>query len=195
MEPILFDPQMHQHLLSHFADLHIACIEQDFTIATFIPPLSHDKTLKWWQQQADEVLTRKRKIFFMMASDDSSTLAGVVMLGKPSWETGPFRASVEKLLVSTKCRRMGVAKKLMLELERVAKEQGRTMLVNFRELHHFYWSREHVLISLSLLKTLDTEAGSPAEVMYPKMGYIKVGKIQFRESEIFDLWDLDWNYP
>lgn len=61
---------------------------------------------------------------------DGSTLASVVMLSKPCRETGPFRASVGKLFVSLRCRRMGVAKNLMWKLEEVAEEQGRTLLVS-----------------------------------------------------------------
>lgn len=56
------------------------------------------------------------------------------MLSKPYWETGPFRGYVEKLLVSPLCRRVGVARALMLKVEEVAREKGRTLLVRLRSM-------------------------------------------------------------
>lgn len=128
MEPSLFDLEKHEHLVPLFTNVHIACIEKDFTIATFIPPLDNAKVQSWWQRRASEVTAGTRDIIFMMAPNGSA-LAGVVMLSKPDWETGPFRAYVEKLLVSPTYRRMGVAWKLMRKLEEVAKKEGRTLLV------------------------------------------------------------------
>ena len=55
---------------------------------------------------------------------------GVVMLSKPPSEKGPFRAWVEKLLVSPSFRRRGVARKLMKKLEELGKASGRTLLVS-----------------------------------------------------------------
>ncbi|KAH0174512.1 hypothetical protein KCU67_g714, partial [Aureobasidium melanogenum] len=50
-------------------------------------------------------------------------------------------------------RRMGIAKRLMSKLEEVALMRGTTLL------------------------TLDTEAGSPAEGVYPRLGYTRLGAI------------------
>ncbi|KAI4284533.1 MAG: hypothetical protein L6R38_001356 [Xanthoria sp. 2 TBL-2021] len=84
-----------------------------------------------------------------MAPDKSRDVTGVVMLWKPEAETGPFRAMVEKLLVSPDWRRKGVGRALMKDLEDVALEKGKTLLM------------------------LDTETGSPAENFYPGLGYVK----------------------
>lgn len=80
-------------------------------------------------------------------------LAGIVNLVMPVTETGPFRGVVEKLLVSPRYRKMGIAKAMMGKLEDVAREKRRTLLL------------------------LDTETGSPAEVVYIRLGYIQVGII------------------
>lgn len=64
-----------------------------------------------------------------MAPDKSRDVTGVVMLWKPEAETGPFRAMVEKLLVSPDWRRKGVGRALMKDLEDVALEKGKTLLV------------------------------------------------------------------
>jgi ribosomal protein S18 acetylase RimI-like enzyme len=56
-------------------------------------------------------------------------LVGFVMLVMNAAETGPFRAPVEKLLISPEWRRMGVAKRLMAALETIAMEKGKTLMV------------------------------------------------------------------
>ncbi|KAL8862511.1 MAG: hypothetical protein Q9178_001009 [Gyalolechia marmorata] len=177
---MLYNPHTHSHLITQFASLHIACITHDHTIATFIPPLSHTKVQTWWQERAAEVETGSREILFSTGPDGSGCVAGIVMLSKPDAETGPFRGAVEKLLVSPGWRRKGVARALMKRLEDVASEKGRTLLI------------------------LDTETGSPAEMMYPRLGYIKVGIIPkfgispkdgALKSETFFYKDLRSNNP
>lgn len=61
-----------------------------------------------------------------------SEITGYVMLGMPFAETGPFRGSVEKLLVLPEHRKKGIAKALMLKLEDVARAQGRGLLVRVK---------------------------------------------------------------
>ena len=81
-------------------------------------------------------------------------LAGVVELLTPSTalDTGPFRAEVEMLMVHPSHRRGGLARRLMITLEQLALEKGRTQL------------------------TLGTTRGSAAEThFYPRMGYVKFG--------------------
>lgn len=50
--------------------------------------------------------------------------AGVVMLGMPLSQMGPFRRYVEKLLVRPTWRKRGIARRLMERLEVVGKERG-----------------------------------------------------------------------
>ncbi|KAJ7767226.1 acetyltransferase [Mycena metata] len=155
--PILFEPSNPQHvgLLPAFADIHIACIETDHTIATFTPPLKRDVIIDYWKERVAEIVAGKRTIVMILANDDEGKeqLAGYVALYRPLTETGPFRGSVEKLLVSPSFRRRGIAKKLMEKLEVEAKIHGQTLLL------------------------LDTETGSPAEIVYPKLGYNRLGVV------------------
>ncbi|KAF8139410.1 acyl-CoA N-acyltransferase [Mycena galopus ATCC 62051] len=157
MTPIVFDPKSRGHvaLIPAFADIHIACIETDHTIATFTPPLNREVMINWWKDRVQEVVDGKRIIVMTLAEDaeGQQQLAGYVMLHRPLTQTGPFRGSVEKLLVSPNFRRRGLARKLMEKLEEEAKIHGQTLL------------------------TLDTETGSPAETIYPKLGYLKLGVI------------------
>ncbi|KAJ7472666.1 acyl-CoA N-acyltransferase [Mycena latifolia] len=142
---IVFDPTNPEHvaLIPSFADIHIACIEIDHTIATFTPPLNRDVIINWWKERATDAADGKRIIFMAFAQypDGQRQLA----------ETGPFRGVIEKLLVSPNFRRRGIARKLMEKLEEVAKARGQTLLM------------------------VDTVTGSPAESVYPRLGYILLG--------------------
>lgn len=132
-DAILFNPKQHPHLLPSIASLHMACITHDHTLATFLPPLSHAKVLKMWQDCVAQVESGSRHIIMVLAPSASPSsqpeVAGVVMLNKPFAETGPFRADVLKLFTSPNYRRKGVAKRLMVKLEEVARREERTLLV------------------------------------------------------------------
>ncbi|KAI4788511.1 acyl-CoA N-acyltransferase [Aureobasidium sp. EXF-8845] len=159
---IIFEPGRHEYLIPTFAFIHEDCIETDFTLATFQPPFQHQnpevpdpRVLEYWSNNAARVAEDTKVIFMQMAVSESGheELAGYVVLASQASETGPFRGSVEKLLVSPRYRRRGIARLLMSKLEEVARVRGTTLL------------------------TLDTEAGSPAEGIYPRLGYTRLGKI------------------
>jgi len=133
--PILFDEKKHAHLLPSFVRIHVACISQPpYTIATFMPPLETKipAMTTWWSARITEIASRSRHIIIQLARNPvtgDEELAGYVMLAMPWSETGPFRGSVEKLLVDPAWRKKGVARRLMEVLEQVAKKEGRTLLV------------------------------------------------------------------
>jgi hypothetical protein len=65
----IFDPTKPNHisLLPSLVHIHHACILQDFTLATFLPPLDPRKTLRWWRDRVNEVTDGERAIIFAMA--------------------------------------------------------------------------------------------------------------------------------
>ncbi|KAL6860143.1 hypothetical protein ACO1O0_004169 [Amphichorda felina] len=166
---IPFTPGQHTHLIPYLAAIHASCITHDRTIATFLPPLSHEKLLAWWKDRIAEVADGSRLIYVLLRDDGSDDeeaahhhvavspkgpeVVGVVMLAMPFSETGAFRAAVEKLLVHASWRRRGGATRLIDILEREALHRGKTLL------------------------TLDTETGSPAESLFLKLGYAELGRI------------------
>ncbi|TAQ86460.1 hypothetical protein B7494_g5212 [Chlorociboria aeruginascens] len=151
--PVLFDPSLHTLLIPSIVDLHKTCIlEPPYTIATFLPPISTPLMTSWWEARVAEVASQERKIFISIGMNPltkEQEIAGVVTLALPFSQTGPFRGLVEKLLVLPTFRNLGVAKALMGLLELEARKLGRTMLL------------------------LDTVTGSPAELVYPRLGYIQ----------------------
>ncbi len=102
-------------------------------------------------------------------------LAGYVMLGMPFGQTEPFRGIVEKLLVPPEHRNKGIAKKLMGKLQQVTRKEGRLSLVGCEpessKRGHWSW-----------VQLLDTKKGSPAEAVYPRLGYVKLSDL---------LWSLE----
>lgn len=130
-----FTPPLHSHLIPYIAAIHAACITHDRTIATFLPPLSHEKLLSWWKERIAEVNDGTRLIFMLVSELDEGArpkgpeIMGVVMLSMPFSETGAFRGFVEKLLVQKSFRGKGAARALMDALEAEAAPRGRTMLV------------------------------------------------------------------
>ncbi|VUC23077.1 unnamed protein product [Clonostachys rosea] len=173
---ILFTPGQHTPLIPYLAAIHASCITHDRTIASFIPPLSHEKLLAYWKDRIAEVSAGTRLLLLLVRADDDSdpattsnglldhhhhhpaipkgtNLMGIVMLDMPPSETSSFRAVVEKLLIHPSYRGRGGATALVNALEGEAVKRGRTML------------------------TLDTESGSLAESVFSKLGYTEVGSI------------------
>lgn len=134
---LLFAPAVHSHLIPYIAAIHAACITHDRTLATFLPPLSHEKLLSWWKERIAEVNDGSRLIFIIVSEAEDTgrirgpEVMGVVMLYMPFSETGAFRGSVEKLLVHKNFRGKGAATALMASLEVEAAQRGRTTLVRF----------------------------------------------------------------
>lgn len=91
--------------------------------------------------------------------EDALSLAGCVILKPASQPNGRHRGDVGKMLVHHSCRRRGLGSLLLQALEKEARARGRWLL------------------------TLDTEAGSPAEGLYVKEGYQKVGIIPVFASD------------
>lgn len=131
-----FSSTQHSHLTPYLAAIHASCVTHDRTIATFLPPLSHEKLLSWWKERIAETNDGKRLIFILVSELDPSgrvrgpEVMGVVMLYMPYTETGSFRGMVEKLLVHKSFRGKGGARALLSVLEGEAASRGRTLLVS-----------------------------------------------------------------
>jgi ribosomal protein S18 acetylase RimI-like enzyme len=114
---------------------------------SFMDPLTFDEAVEWWRKTLATASPRA----VVLAARDEHGLVGTVHL-QPSWAPNqPHRADVAKLIVHRRARRRGIARALMGELERHAREQRFTLLV------------------------LDTCKDSPAERLYTSLGWIRVG--------------------
>jgi len=89
----------------------------------------------------------------LLAAFLNSQLVGTVQIVTAMPPNQPHRADVAKLLVHRSARRQGVGRQLMNQVEDIARQAGKTLLV------------------------LDTETGGHAEKLYTALGWNRMGVI------------------
>lgn len=104
----------------------------------------------YWTGVLEAVGRSERRLF--VATDDH-VCAGAVQLLLPQRENGSHRGEVQKLMVHTQFRRRGIGEALLTTLENAAAAAGLTLLV------------------------LDVAKGAPAQALYEKMRWSRVGEI------------------
>jgi ribosomal protein S18 acetylase RimI-like enzyme len=114
----------------------------------FILPLELDTAERYWLETLKEVAQGSH---ILLVSTEAEEIVGSVQLALANKQNGLHRAEVQKLLVHTRFRNRGIARSLMAEVEKAARDAGRTLLV------------------------LDTEKDSVAEKLYPNCGYTRAG--------------------
>jgi GNAT superfamily N-acetyltransferase len=115
---------------------------------SFMSELTPDQATEWWRQT---IGASGRAV--VLVARDAEGIVGTVQL-QPSWAPNqPHRADVAKLIVHRRGRGRGVARALMQELERRARERNLTLLL------------------------LDTCKGSVAEQLYTSLGWVRVGEV------------------
>lgn len=125
------------------------CVEGGASVG-FMLPVDGGRMERFWKMVAAEVERGERAI---VVAEDGEGVCGTaqVVLGMP--QNQPHRGDVCKVLVHRRARRRGVGVTLMREIEEVARNEGKTLLV------------------------LDTVTGSDAYGMYEKLGWAKCGDI------------------
>ncbi|CAG9942495.1 unnamed protein product [Clonostachys rosea f. rosea IK726] len=131
----LLDPKGDENLAQDLVQLQIDCITCDGALLRFHPPFDKEKRQQmqlFWENRFRQCRQGLRVSFLAVEKTDvnKESLCGVVDLGLPVADTGPFRADVEMLMVSPHHRRKGIAKKLLFALESYAEEKERTLLAN-----------------------------------------------------------------
>jgi GNAT superfamily N-acetyltransferase len=112
----------------------------------FLAPLAESAAREFWR----ESLTHD-DVLTWVAREDGGTIAGVVQLALPALPNAAHRGEVKKLLVHRAARGRGIASELMAALEAEAAQRGRWVLM------------------------LDTQTGSPAELIYARWGWRTIG--------------------
>lgn len=135
-------------LLRDLAAVLLDAVDDNAGIS-FMKGLTLEDAEAWWRKTFAGATART---VILVASDERGVL-GTVQL-QPAWPPNqPHRADVAKLMVHRRARGRGVAKALMEELERHAREQGFTLLL------------------------LDTCKGGAAQALYESLGWIRVGEV------------------
>ena len=116
----------------------------------FLPPVSRAVAADYWRAVLTEVDAGHR---LLLGATDGAKLVGSVQLELARKPNARHRGEVQRLLVHRSVRRQGIGERLMHELEDLARQHGRTLLV------------------------LDTRQGDPSELLYQKLGYTIAGVV------------------
>ena len=135
--------------LPALADILSDCVEGGASVG-FMSPYTPQDAVPYWQGVARAVA--EGNTVLIVAETDGEIL-GTVQLGIGMMPNQPHRADLKKLLVHRKARGLGLSRLLMDAAEEEAGKHGR-----------------HILV-------LDTATGSPAESIYEKFGWQRVGVI------------------
>jgi GNAT superfamily N-acetyltransferase len=134
---------------SALADVLVDCVEGGASVS-FMTPFSHDEARAFFASIEPDVSAGKRILLAAFLDDE---LVGTVQVAAAWPPNQPHRADVAKLLVRRSARNQGIGQRLMARAEAEALRQGWTLLV------------------------LDTVTGDPAERLYERMDWKKVGVI------------------
>jgi GNAT superfamily N-acetyltransferase len=132
------------------ADVLIDCVEGGASVS-FMLPLPREKALAFWRGVAEGVARSERALLIAETSDGE--ILGTVQLITAQPDNQPHRADIAKMLVSRKARRRGIAQQLMVAVEAVARQEGKSVLV------------------------LDTVTGGDAERLYERAGWQRAGVV------------------
>ncbi|MBB3224369.1 GNAT family N-acetyltransferase [Pseudoduganella umbonata] len=135
---------------TQLADVLHDCVAHGASVG-FLPPFTAGDALRFWLDVAAQVDAGARTLF--VARDSDGIVRGTVQLALATPANGTHRAEVNKMLVHSRCRRLGLGRRLLQAAEARARALGRTLLV------------------------LDTWVGSGAQHLYAGLGYRTAGDI------------------
>jgi GNAT superfamily N-acetyltransferase len=116
----------------------------------FLAPMPHATARAYWLSIRDEIASGAR---LLLAAYANGRLVGTGQLFLPVLPSAYHRAEVQKLLVHSSARRLGLGRRLLLALHDAALAQGRSLIV------------------------LGTRSGEPPEAFYQRVGYRVAGVI------------------
>ena len=130
-----------------------ACVHDGASIG-FVLPFTVDDGEAFWRDTVLPAMRSGTRMLLVARGDGAGgRLMGTVQLDYDTMPNQVHRAEVRKLMVHPNARRHGVARALMCEVERLARQLGRSLL------------------------TLDTRTGDSAERLYSSLGYETAGII------------------
>ncbi|MGZ4353370.1 MAG: N-acetyltransferase family protein [Gaiellaceae bacterium] len=145
----LLDPGEARTRLDELADVLADCVVGGASVS-YMAPFSHEDARGHFEAAVAEVEQGRR---LLLAAFADGRVVGTVQVNLAVPPNQPHRGDVAKLLVHRSARQRGIARLLMEHAEREAGAAGKTLLV------------------------LDTVTGDPAERLYERIGWTKVGVI------------------
>jgi GNAT superfamily N-acetyltransferase len=140
--------ELEEHL-DELAAVLADCVDGGASVG-YLAPFSRARARAELEGMAAEVGRGRR---LLLAAFDGGRVVGTVQVILALPPNQPHRGEIAKLLVHRSARRRGVARLLMERAESEASAEGKTLLV------------------------LDTVTGDPAERLYERLGWTRVGVI------------------
>ena len=138
-----------QSAIPELAAMLHASVSQGASIG-FVMPFSLEQAQAFWQRLLPAIEREER---LLLVARDAGRVVGTVQLLLDMPDNGRHRAEVVKLMVHPQARRRGIARSLMLQVQQLAVEHQRHLLV------------------------LDTLTGDTAEGLYRRLGFQLAGSI------------------
>ena len=136
-------------VISALTDILVEVVADGASVS-FMHPLAPEVAAAFWTKSLAAADAGERVVLGAM---EDGVLVGTVTLHLDCPPNQPHRGEIAKMMTCLSRRRRGIARALMLEAERIARQRGRTLL------------------------TLDTGTDDGAGPLYEKLGYVKAGII------------------
>lgn len=136
--------------LDTLAELLIDGVQQGACLG-FLLPFQRDDAMRFWEPLQAHLQNGACRLF--VTHDATGAIVGTVQLWLNSPPAGAHHAEIAKLLVHSRARRCGYGRALMIAVEAVARESGRSLL------------------------ELRTRRGDAAERLYQDLGFQLAGVI------------------
>lgn len=132
-------------VLDGLVDVLVGVVAQGASVG-FLPPLSREDAERYWRG------VPKLEVILLVAERDERVV-GTAQLELATRANGRHRAEVSKVLVHPDFQRQGIGRRLLAEIEAVARREGRTLLY------------------------LDTREGDSSNAVYRAAGWTEAGQI------------------
>jgi ribosomal protein S18 acetylase RimI-like enzyme len=152
------DPAGFAQSLDRLAEILHACVHEGASVG-FVVPFGMEEARGYWLSKVAPAHAAGAKL--VLVGTLGSEVVGTAQLDLDSMPNKRHHAEVSKVLVDPRFRRVGIARSLMREIERLALNEDRWLL------------------------TLDT-AGDAAETLYRSLGYALGGTLPFYARDAFE---------
>jgi len=140
-----------QQRLSELCDVLQGCVAEGASVG-FIDAADQQAILRFWQDRICNLAGGNDELW---VASQYGAIVATVMINGSAMPNGRHRAEISKLLVHPRARRQGIARQLMQQAERRARQLGKTLLV------------------------LDTRSGDVASDLYRSLDWQVAGSIPF----------------
>ncbi|MDQ1151519.1 GNAT family N-acetyltransferase [Sphingobacterium zeae] len=138
-------------LITQLVDLTFNIVQGGASVG-FMDDLTVEQASRFWNEVLDKV-EQQKTVLIVAKNSVTNQITGTVQLQTDHPSNQVHRADVAKMMVHSDFRRMGIAQKLLQQIEKIAIDLNKTLIV------------------------LDTVTDSPAYFMYQKCGWTIVGDI------------------